>query len=698
MTDRWTLRTASTEYVVRLGLDGTALLLDGWVPAGSLPPTTWQAPEDRNTSWELDADLAPVEHATAGTRQHSHPDLLVDLGEGLLGARWQHVGSDLTDDGPRTRLVVRFADTTDRLLLALHTVTSRAHDVVRRWADVTNAGREPAVLRRALSGGWAVPAPHGARVHYLSGRWGDEYVPQQVDLRAGELTFGSRQGVTSHQFAPYVAVEPLAADGAVAPDAGVVSTQLAWSGSWRTVVEASPAARTVRVAMGLHDDQLAISLGEGETFRTPDTVGVRAATVDDIARAWHHYERVELTRDTGPEHRPVVYNSWYATTFDVQVGHQLRLAEVAAAAGVEAFVVDDGWFRGRDDDRHGLGDWTPDERKFPAGLGPLVDGVLERGLRFGLWIEPECVNPGSALHRAHPDWVYRAGDRPITTMRHQLVLDLGRREVEAWATGMLRDLLSSYPITFLKWDMNRPVTDGGRPGSSASARWSVDHTLAYYRVLDVVRAEFPHVTLEACAGGGGRVDLAVLGRSDVVWASDETGPRDRLLVQDGWLRCYPAWAMSSWVSDLPGTRDTRPVSRGFRYVVAMAGALGIGSDLLAWSTDAAKTAATYVDLYKQLRPVLHGGQVRRVGDPRHGVYSVQYTTPERIVVLVWDQRQGEADAGGPVTVPVPDTAPGAAYRQPDGATVSGRALAQHGVPVTWALADDADVIVLDRVR
>jgi alpha-galactosidase len=702
VTGRWALRTATTSYRVGLGLGGSALLLEGWGPAGRPDPGPWQPP-DRKHSWEHVSDLAPMEHATAGTRNFAHADLLVDQGDGLLGARWEHLDDHLVHDenaGHRsTHLTVRFRDTTGRLRLDLHTVTSTAHDAVRRWSEVTHTGAGgQVVLRRAMTGGWTAPAPHGARVHYLWGRWGQELVPGRVDLRAGELHLGSRQGITSHTFAPYVSVEALDADGQPA-GGGVVSAQLAWSGSWRAVAEAPPAADWVRIAMGLYDDALAVTLSPGESFRCPETVGLRAETVEDAARAWHQYERSALARPTQPEHRPVVYNSWYATTFDVRVAHQLQLADAAAAAGVEVFVVDDGWFRGRTDDAHGLGDWTPDETAFPDGLAALTDGVLARGMRFGIWVEPEAVNPDSDLYRAHPDWVYRAGDRPLTTMRNQLVLDLGRDDVVAWVEGWLGELLTRHPITFLKWDMNRPVTDGGRPADPRSAQWSVDHTLGYYRVMDMLRRDFPQVTVEACAGGGGRVDLAVLARSDVVWASDETGPRDRLVIQDGWLRCYPPYAMSSWVTDEPGARDTRPVSPGFRFVVAMAGALGIGSDLLAWSPEDATTAAAWVGRYKQLRPVLHDGAVRRVGDPRRGIYSVQYDGGRRhggrIVVLVWDCRDADAGAGAPGRVLVPDARADVGYRLPGGGSATGTELAADGLPVGWQLAADADVLVLD---
>jgi alpha-galactosidase len=281
-------------------------------------------------------------------------------------------------------------------------------------------------------------------------------------------------------------------------------------------------------------------------------------------------------------------------------------------------------------------------------------------------------------------------------MRNQLVLDLGRAEVVSWIEQWLADLLTRYPITFLKWDMNRPVTDGGRPGDPASARWSIDHTRGYYRVMQTLRRRFPHVTVEACAGGGGRVDLAVLALSDVVWASDETGPRDRLAIQDGWLRCYPSYAMSSWVTDLPGTRDSRPVSLGFRFVVAMAGALGIGGDLIGWSPEDAQRASRYVTLYKQLRPVIHNGEVRRVGDPMNGVYSIQYRHPSdgQIVLLVWDCRDSHTGDRSSDRVVVPDADPETEYSLSDGGSVTGKQLTTSGVDIGWRLAVDADVIVL----
>jgi alpha-galactosidase len=421
---------------------------------------------------------------------------------------------------------------------------------------------------------------------------------------------------------------------------------------------------------------------------------------------WHAYQRGVLARSTGREHRPVVYNSWYATGFDVRVEHQLALADVAAEIGVEVFVVDDGWFAGRTSDRSGLGDWNPDPAKFPDGLGPLATGVLDRGMRFGLWVEPEAVNPDSDLFRAHPDWVYRAGGRPLTTMRNQYVLDLGRPDVEQWAAAMLRRLLTEHPITYLKWDMNRAVSDGGRPGDPRGREWSLQHVRAYHRLMTLLREEFPHVTVEACAGGGGRVDNAVLALSDVVWPSDETGPRDRLAVQHGFLSAYPPYVMSSWVTDEPDRRDpdhdAAPASLEFRFVVAMAGVLGVGADLLAWDGPTRARARALVGLYRDIRAVVHTGTVTRHGRPSDPVHAVQYTAPDasRVLLLVW-ARPGAAHE--PVSVPLAGLGAEARYAvRAGGGMVECRAqtgddLTGAGVPVPFALAPDCDVVVLDRL-
>lgn len=665
------LRTARSVYVV--GSSEYGPVLEHW---GDPSRATRPAPAKR-ASFETAADVAPLEFAAAGTRHTQTSELLV---QGPVdGARLELCSLDGDDRALRAELV----DEQAGIEVTLHWRTSPVHDVVERWAVIRSTRHEVA-LTRAFGAGWNVPVGPGARVSALVGTWSREFTPVEVDLPAGQLRLGSRQGITSHEYAPVVA---LRSRNGVTEAFGIA---LAWSGSWRLQADAVPFRGVVRVSAGVDDETAVITLGTGEEFETPHLLGVWSPDGPaGLARAWHTYQRSQLARPAGPP--PVVYNSWYATEFDVRVEHQLALADVAADLGAEVFVVDDGWFVGRTSDKAGLGDWYVDPDKFPDGLEPLVKGVLERGMRFGLWIEPEAVNPDSDLYREHPDWVYRAGDRPLLTMRNQYVLDLGRPEVEAWAAATLRRLLTEHPITYLKWDMNRAVTDGGRPGDPHGRGWSIAHARAYYRLMELLRAEFPQVTVEACAGGGGRIDNAVLACSDVVWPSDETGPRDRLAIQHGFLSAYPPSVMSSWVTDEPDRLDTASTSLEFRFVVAMAGVLGIGADLLAWAAPVRARAQTLVARYKDLRPVILGGEVTRHGVPGDPWYAVQYTLEERTVVLVW-ARPGV----GTARVRLAGLEPGATYRIDGETAVSGATLAVSGLAVPFAVAPDCDIVVVDR--
>ena len=256
----------------------------------------------------------------------------------------------------------------------------------------------------------------------LAGDWGREFTPYRIGLPVGELSLGSRQGITSHLYAPVVT-----AMAATDPDGPAYGIALAWSGSWRLLVDTPPFRERVRVAGGVDDESTVIRLDPGEAFTTPPTLGVFAPDgAAGVRRRWHDYQRGWLARDLDLAQRPIVYNSWYATAFDVRLDHQLAFAERAAELGVEAFVVDDGWFDGRTDDRRGLGNWWADPLAFPDGLDPLISGVVRFGLRFGIWVEPEAVSPDADVFRDHPDWIYRAGDRPLVTVRNQYVLDFGR--------------------------------------------------------------------------------------------------------------------------------------------------------------------------------------------------------------------------------------------------------------------------------
>lgn len=708
---RWHLRARSTSYVVSALPDGSGLVLDYWGPtadADGLADTvpSWDEP-DRFVSFSAKADAQPLEYASAGQRHASFAELLVDRGDGRTGARWSVLSGEVVhrprDGGDE--LVVPFADETGTLRLELMVRTSADHDVVRRSVRLRNRGTTAITLPRVFSAGWNLPLGQHVRIDYLAGSWAREFQHRATELHWGTFSMGSRQGVTGLSHSPVVTVTAVDdADAFHRPSGPAYGVALDWSGSWRLQVETNAVGQHARVSCGLHEDVTTVALGPGEEFTTPDALGVFAGHGrEGVMHAWHDFQRSELARDLSPATRPIVYNSWMATTFDVSLEQQTKLARDAAAIGVETFVLDDGWFRGRTSARAGLGDWQADPHKFPHGLGELAVAVEELGMRFGIWIEPECVNPDSELYRQHPDWVYRAEGRPLETIRNQYVLDLGRTEVIEWVLHTLRELLASAPIRYLKWDMNRPVTDGGRPGDVHGREWSIQHTRNYYRALDMLRAEHPDVVIEACASGGARIDNAVLARSDVVWPSDQVGARDRLVIQHGFLTAYPAWTMSSWVSDDDGHRDRQPVSLGYRFAVAMAGVLGVGGDLATWSNDDKRRAASMVQAYKSIRHVIHHGDVRLHGRPNENLYCVEYCGPpgdRRIVVLVYDRDSDRTrDREAPRVFPT-GLQPGIRYEVCDGFgeatgnTVTAESAQVLGVAVRFTWAPDAEVLVL----
>jgi alpha-galactosidase len=685
---------ASTSYTVELPDHEQWLELVAWGPDG-VPTGPSPLANIGRTPYLTEADVAPVEYVPFGLRPFTGADLVA----GVVGAErecwWRFDG--VVGVPSATGLRLAFRDELTGLRAVLHYAVEPGQDVLRRWVELANTGTEDLRLARFDSAGVCVPTGE-PRITFLTGGWAHEFQRRQVVLPAGRFGIGSTQGVPGHLFAPWLAVQD-----AGLPDGPVWGVSLAWPGSWHIDAEVQPSGVT-RVRAGRRPHEGAVLLAPGETLTTPSVaLAYSDDGLDGLARVWHSAERT-LAGERLATPRPVLYNSWEATGFDVQEADQLELAGIAAELGAELFVVDDGWFTGRHDDTGGLGDWTPDPARFPSGFGSFVDRVRALGLDFGLWVEPECVNPTSALYAEHPDWVYRIDGRPAALMRNQLLLDLGRKDVFEFVRDTLDRLLRDHPISYLKWDMNRPATERGRPGAGEPERLDLDggHARNYLRVLDHLRSAHPGVTVEGCASGGGRVDLATIARTDVLWPSDNTGPLDRLGIQYGFLHAHAPHLMSSWVTDSAGFFDVRPRSLAFRFVTSMAGVLGIGADIRAWTPAQRAEAAEHVAVYKGIRHVLHHGDVHLIGGPADGSCAVQYTGTGggRVVVLAWHT----GDLAGTPTLPgladrfrLAGLDPAAEYvATATGARYSGAHLRAAGLPVVWSADHDADVVVLDR--
>jgi alpha-galactosidase len=670
----------STSYTVALDPSQRWLELVAWGPSGIEDgPSVFS--NAGSVHFITEADAAPVEYAPLGLRPFSGADVSV-----RGGSWWRFDGASSGSD-----LRVAFVDEVSGLRAVLCYRPVPGTDVLTRWVEFTNAGAEPLEFDRLGSAGVCVPTVGGARLTYLTGQWSQEFTRRSVLLPAGGFRMESRFGVPGHAHVPWLAVQDAAGGAAW-------GVSLSWPGSWEIAADVEPSGLT-RVRAGRLPSPGPVRLAPGASLVTPAVA--LASSVDGLtglASAWHDYDRV-LAGPRWRRPRPVLYNSWEATGFDVRGAAQLELAKQAADLGVELFVVDDGWFTGRDDDTGGLGDWTPSESSFDGDFGAFVSSVRELGLEFGLWVEPEAVSPKSQLYASHPDWVYRIDGRPATLIRNQLLLDLGRPEVVSFIKSTLDSLLSAYPISYLKWDMNRPPTERGRPGAPF-ADLDAEHVAGYLSVLDHLRTAHPHVTIEACAGGGGRTDLATVARTDVVWPSDNTGPLDRLAIQDGFLLMHAPHLMSSWVTDSPGVFDPRPRSLRFRFVTAMAGVLGIGADLSRWTPSQHAEAASLVALYKQIRPVVHHGVARVLAGPSAPTAATQYTSEDgaTVVVLAWST--GEL-TGAPlvpgrssrVRLAVP---PESSYVDSRGNRYSGAHLKYAGLPFDWTAEHDADVVILRR--
>ncbi|MFE9614276.1 alpha-galactosidase [Streptomyces sp. NPDC006012] len=680
----WLLRGPNSSYALHL-TEADELLHLHWGPAVALADAEALAvrplPAYRGFESPLDGH---EEYPVEGGPRFVRPALSVRTEE-RRGTEWAFV-DHAVEDG---ELRLRFRDA--GLVITLH--YRMRGDVVERWVSLVNEGDTQVELLRADAATWTLPDREDWRLSHLHGRWAAESQLTSGPLTYGEKVIGSRRGHTGHQYLPWVALDTDATE----ERGEVYGCALGWSGSWRIAVAQLPDARVQITGGAGYDDSGLLMLEPGESYTSPVFAGLWSdGGFGGASRAWHAYQRAYVIPDADRD-RPVLFNSWEATFFDIAEDQQAALARRAAEIGVELFVVDDGWFGARTSDRAGLGDWTPNPDRFPRGLAPLADQVHALGMQFGIWVEPEMVNPDSELYRAHPDWVQYQPGRKRTELRNQLVLNLAREDVQEYLWEQLDTLLSSAPIDYVKWDFNRAFTDAGWPGETYPQRLWVDHVHALYALLDRLRAAHPGVAFESCSGGGGRIDLGILSRTDQVWTSDNTDPLDRLAIQHGFSQIHPARIMAAWVTDSPNTQlNDRASSLRFRFVSSMAGVLGVGGDLAEWSEEELTEARHWVDLYKEIRPVVQHGEQYRLRPPTGGLSAVQYLRGDETVVLAWLQAQRYGE-------PVPALRlrgldPSASYEcRETGEVHCGAVLSHHGLHTALHGDLDATVIRLRRI-
>ena len=627
----WVLETAHTGYAIGLNHAGqlTHRYWGARLPFADDYPA---APNPSNwASFNRGDHLTAEEFPAYAGPKYTDPCLKVTFPDGVRDCVLAFDSAVVSG----TQLTINMRDTHYPLLVSLHYRVHATDDLIERSVSITHTGSEtdgPVSLERVLSAAWHVPqhAPtENYRLTHLSGRWLDEFHVQRDMLNPGIKVLESRRVTTSHHANPWAALDRGHAD----EDHGEVwFATLAWSGNWRISAEVTDFAQT-RLLAGVNDWDFSWQLAPGETFETPSSFG--GYTVDGfgaVSRSLHHFIRDQVVphRDAL---RQVLYNSWEATTFDVAVGSQTRLAEIAALMGVELFVMDDGWFHGRNHDNAGLGDWWPDEEKFPDGLKPLVERVNALGMDFGLWIEPEMVNPDSDLYRAHPDWTIHFPTRDRSEMRNQLILNFARVDVQDTLIIRIDDLLRKHNITFIKWDMNRNISEPGWPDAPGDQReiW-VRYVYGLYRVWSTLRERHPNVTWQSCSGGGGRADMGILRLADQIWISDNTEATARLSIQHGYSMAYPASTMEAWVTDAGENLVPLP----FRFHASMCGVLGVGGNLPHWSNKERAEASHWIALYKEIRPIVQLGVQYRLRSPQDTAFSaVMYVSDDQAEAVLF---------------------------------------------------------------
>lgn len=636
--------------------------------------------------------------------------------------------------GTAQTLEIELVDAASGLEVVLCYTVLESFDVVARHVRIRNEGARRVSLERVMSASVDVPAPGrggavaGPDVITLTGAWGRERHLTRTALPIGVFATESTRGTSSHVANPFVAlVDPHTDEGRGTVRAGA----LLYSGNFIAEVDATLGPAAPRLNLGINPQGFRWLLEPGEVFTSPQAVLLFCEDgLGGMSRRFHRLVRESILPSAWAQReRPVLLNTWEAQYFGVSQPAVLEMADAAAAAGVELLVLDDGWFAGRDDDTTSLGDWWENPRKLPDGLAGLSRAVHERGLGFGLWIEPEMVSPRSELYRAHPEWCLRIPARGLGEEaplgRNQLVLDLAQAEVQEWMIETFAGLFARAGVDYLKWDMNRSLAPAVSAALSGARRGESAHryVLGLYRVIGELTARFPQILFEGCAGGGGRFDLGMLCYMPQIWTSDNTDAVSRIFIQHGTSMVYPPVTMGAHVSAVPNHQVGRRTPLFTRGAVAMSANYGLELDLRALDGAERAEVAKQIAFYKRHRRLLQQGRFTRLESPAEGTRVVWMFTDaadpagapaaappvsEALIVAVRLEARLLTDGGEPERIRIRGLDAAAAYAVEDPATPGGAAdhtgrhsgaeLAAHGLPVRFPAGDwQAVVRYLRRV-
>ena len=520
-------------------------------------------------------------------------------------------------------LVIKLKDIHYDFNMNLHYKVYEEYDLIERYVNIKNNSENVIEIEKVHSGQFHIPY-EDLTFSNVHGHWGAEQQRFTQKVSYGKIVIENRRGISTHNHNPYFILDKNATE----TTGEVFFGALKLSGNFSGVIEQTQYGETL-VQLGINSHDFLLKLNQGEEFISPAIIaGYSNSGFETMTHNLHNFAKDNVLRSGL---RPVLYNSWEATEFKVSCDEQIKLAKKAKEIGAELFVVDDGWFGERHGIDNGLGDWYVNEEKFPNGLNPLINEVKAMDMMFGIWVEPEMVNPLSNLYKEHPEWIYHFDSRESDTSRGQYVLDVTKKEVKDFIYNMLDNLLTTYDIDYIKWDANRPMSQ-----TNLERDVWYKHIEAVYDIVKNLKLKHPNVLFEACASGGGRIDYGILGIFDDFWTSDNTDAYDRLFIQENYSYIYPIKAMRAWVTDCPNFLSRRIIPMKFRYHSAMMGTLGIGCNILKFSEEEIELSKGLIEEYKNIRHIVQEGDFYRLENNSKNKYKLyQYMNGKEGLVFAF---------------------------------------------------------------
>lgn len=524
------------------------------------------------------------------------------------------------DEGEAETLYITLMDDLIKLKVILAYTVFEEENVIVRSVKYINEGALSLKILRALS--MSIDFDHfDYDMLSLSGSWARERHMVRRPLVHGTQSIESRRGASGHSENPFIAL----LDKKATENSGeVYGFSFVYSGNFLAMAEVDQYS-TTRVAMGINPFDFSWVLEPKEEFQTPEVVMVYSDRgLGEMSRTYHRIYRNHLMKSKyKKEERPILINNWEATYFNFDGEKIKKIARQASELGIEMMVLDDGWFGKRDSDNCSLGDWYVNQSKLPKGLKDLTDTIQSYGMKFGLWFEPEMISPDSDLYRAHPDWCLHVPERHRSLARKQLILDYSRAEVREAVIEMLSNILSSANISYIKWDMNRNMTEVGSAILASNRQQETAHRymLGVYQVMDILTDRFPDILFESCSGGGGRFDPGILYYMPQNWTSDDTDAVERLKIQYGTSIVYPVCSITAHVSAVPNHQTGRSTSMSFRHGVAMAGNFGYELDATKLNEEERQLVKEQVAVYMSVRKLIQYGDLYRLLSPFEGNHT-----------------------------------------------------------------------------